>query len=61
MLCLKRKEGEKTSVVLEDGTPCEIVVVETARNWVRLGFNFPRSVQISREDVKHDPTVPKCA
>lgn len=52
MLCLKRKENERLKFMLEDGTPCEIVVLETSRNWVRLGMDFPKSISISREEAQ---------
>ncbi|HEU0069247.1 MAG TPA: carbon storage regulator CsrA [Nitrospiraceae bacterium] len=49
MLVLSRKTGER--IVIGDGI--EVVVLDTRRGHVRLGFIAPHEVRIHRQEIAH--------
>jgi carbon storage regulator CsrA len=58
MLVLTRRPGEKIVLRLEDGREIEIVLVETDRGRVRLGVAAPRTVTVSRGELKQRSGAP---
>lgn len=61
MLTLNRKTGEAVSLVvpLADGRNIEIalMVTEIRRGEVKIGFDAPREVAISRDELLDQPTA----
>ena len=52
MLVLGFKRGEKAVLTLPDGEECIVQVTHASKSGnVRLGFEFPEDVQISRESI----------
>lgn len=54
MLCISRKCGERIYLTLPDGTRCTILVID-APGKIRLGLEFPKNVDIERDDLKTKP------
>lgn len=51
MLCITRKVDDRIVIRLPDGRLCEIAVLTVDRGAVRLGFEFPRDVNIARKEI----------
>ena len=51
MLVLSRRSGEQIFV----GEEIEVTILEIRGNQVKLGFNAPRYVSISRGEIHHGP------
>lgn len=53
MLVLARKNLEKITIRVPEGTSGEIVVtiVDIKANSIRIGFDAPREIEIYRDDV----------
>lgn len=50
MLCIKRKNQERTRVVV-NGVSVWVQVLEIGHGWVRLGVSAPPDVPVAREEL----------
>ncbi len=51
MLALSRNKGESIVCRTKSGEEIRIVVADTGRGWVQLGFDAPQSVKILRAEL----------
>jgi carbon storage regulator CsrA len=50
-LILTRRPGQRVRIEI-DGVEGYVTIVEQRKSSVRIGFEFPRTVQITREEVE---------
>ncbi len=55
MLVIDRKTGTSVIITTPSGEECKVTVIGNSQHGIKLGFDAPQSIKITREEIHHKP------